>query len=76
MPKASKKQPSKPMIILQAAPGTARIVGKGHIITNMIRINPIMINVIFFISRTSTNFDCYTANKHCETHHNACFSLI
>ena len=59
------------MIILQAAPGTARIVGKGHI-----RINPIMINVIFFISRTSTNFDCYTANRHCETHHNACFSLI
>lgn len=76
MPKASKKQPSKPMIILQTAPGTARIVGKGHIITNMIRINPIMINVIFFINRTSANFDCYTANRHWETHHNACFSLI
>lgn len=76
MPKASKKQPSKPMIILQTAPGTAKIVGKGHIITNMIRINPIMINVIFFINRTSANFDCYTANRHWETHHNACFSLI
>lgn len=49
MPKANKKHPSKPIIILHTIPGIANIIGNGHIMTTIRKINPKAISAIFFI---------------------------
>lgn len=48
IPKASKKQPSKPIIILHTIPGTANTVGRGHIKAAIRKINPSIMTAIFF----------------------------